>query len=66
MIIYRRRRLFSEKGKNNLKGAGLLAGSLVLGNGGGALLGEEAQKKFESYLLNSELTAKDKEIIRKN
>lgn len=67
MII---QRLFSKKkddekaDKEITKGAGLIAGSVAVGKDGHSL-GEKIQEKSSDYLENSELTAKDKEIIKK-
>ena len=57
--------LFSdnEEKKNKLKGAGLVAGSVGLAAGGN-LLGDKVTKMSEKYLMNSKLTAKDKDAIK--
>lgn len=58
--------LFSEdeEKKNKLKGAGLVAGSVGLATGGN-LLGNKVTEMSGKYLLDSKLTAKDKDAVKK-
>ena len=58
--------LFSEdeEKKNKLKDAGLVAGSVGLATGGN-LLGDKVTEMSGKYLINSKLTAKDKDAIKK-
>ncbi len=65
MII---QRIFSKKEKDKKpkegeKGAALVAGSIAVGKGG-SMIGKKINEESGDYLINSELTAKDKEVVK--